>query len=635
MARTRPAIVCALALAATLGCSASVTSPAAPPPALDAAALTGTWSFTSAGAPGTLTLDPDAGGALAGSLAPGGDALLALTGDFDAPTGRLRLTAADGERFDGRLDPATLAFAGTRSSPTQPGAPAVWQAARVDTALGENALPGSTGWKLRRPAPAAADGERAIEGYASATSVAPGDPIDLFVNVTNGAPTFSLEIYRLGWYGGAGARLVERTGGLRAIHQAACAADARRTVACDWEVSYHLDVPRAWPSGAYLVKLITDEPAPLEQYATFVVRDDAGAQPMVLALAVNTYQAYNTYGGNSLYGPPTDHPDAAHLDQRSYAVSFDRPYANGDGAGDLLRWEYPFIRWAERNGFAIGYLTSLDVHLDAARFAGAEIFLSVGHDEYWSRAMRDHVEAALAGGTSLGFFGADAIYWQARYEQRPSAAEPRTLVCYKRDWNGAARDPVGDPRQVTVRFRDRQIGDPEDALLGVMYDGWFRAAGAADLAPLVVTNTHLWPFDGTGLREHDRLPGLVGYEFDRLFGARPWKPASCDGWPDVSKPREVTILAASPVASSIEDGGARTCKDVANATLRAMPNGALVFAAGTVSWSWGLDDSDYPVDVPHAVAAAPLQRLTLNLLNGMGDRSPRRAAPPRAPIRHY
>ncbi len=457
----------------------------------------------------------------------------------------------------------------------------------------ENRAAGTSSWQIQVSA-----NHHEIEGYASSTSVPRGGSISLYVNTK--APSFRIDVYRMGWYQGQGGRFYQSIAALPGGIQPTCPMAARGLVSCLWKDSFVLNVPMSWMSGVYLAKLTTNAyklssgtaAQEVQSYISFVVRDDTSTSLLLFQTSVMTYEAYNDWGGKSLYGEESgEAKDAAN--QRANAVSFDRPYSRGLGAGDFFYWEYPMLRWLEKNGYNVTYQTDIDTHALPGSLLHHKAFLSVGHDEYWSRSMRDHVEQALAKGVSLGFFGANMAFWQIRLEPS-SIGQDRVLVCYK----DKVIDPISGHQNdlVTTKWRDPLLNRREDALIGQMWESWFHGSGFA-FRPV---NTTAWPYAGTGLRDGDSLPGIVGYEYDRMF-------------PDAPQPKGVVILASSPVTTV--DGKQST----ANTTLYTAPSGARVFAAGTIQWSWGLDDAALVVGLDewskHHVAQPSLQRFTNNLLN--------------------
>ena len=446
----------------------------------------------------------------------------------------------------------------------------------------ENARPGTDRWMLRTPS-------SDIAGYASSTSVAAGETIRFYVSTAD--PSLTIETFRMGWYAGTGGRrmtnAVEVPGGVQDVPQP----DADGRIACNWRESYAQTIPADWLSGVYLAKL-TGVPSGKQSYAMFVVRD-ARPAALVFQSAVMTYQAYNNWGGKSLYPFNSTGPQAK-------KVSFDRPYASFNGnAGFLLQWEYDMVRFLEREGYDVTYTTNIDTHARPETLHRARAFLSVGHDEYWTWEMREHVERARDARVHLAFFSANTCYWQIRLEDGG-----RTIVAHKE--TALATDPLardGNPANdhlITTWWRAIPVSRPEEALLGVMF-----VASPVD-SDIVVENTSHWVFSGTGLRDGDRLPGLLGYEVDAIHG--------------IASPPNLVRLASSPYTTDDGQSG------VSHMTIHTTPSGAIVFATGTIQWSWGLDD--YGPSARGNRVSVAAQQITRNVLNRMI------AAPRRRAVRH-
>lgn len=436
----------------------------------------------------------------------------------------------------------------------------------------ENARPGTDRWRLRQP------GVTQISGYASLTSVTHGEAIDLFVSTAD--PSYTIEIFRTGWYGGMGGRrmtdAVERPG----IVQDVPAPDATGLIECRWREPYQVTIPADWVSGVYLAKL-TGVPSGNQSYIMFVVRD-ARAAGLVFQSAVTTYQAYNNWGGKSLYAFNSTGGAARR-------VSFLRPYASAFGTGGyLFDWEFNFVRFLEREGYDVTYTTNVDTHADPSTLRRGRAWLSVGHDEYWTWEMREHVEAAKNAGVHLGFFSANTCYWQIRLEN-----QNRTIVAYKEA--ALASDPFandGNPsndHRITAKFRDVPVLHPEESLIGVMF-----VESQID-GDIVIDNPSHWVFANTGLKKGDVLKGLLGYEVDAIVG--------------VASPPGLVRLAHSPY---VNDHGQTGFSDM---TIYTAPSGAIVFATGTIQWAWGLDSFGDPDRVLRDSPAA--KQITRNVLNRM------------------
>jgi hypothetical protein len=448
-------------------------------------------------------------------------------------------------------------------------APAPQSSPNPNVVAQENALPGDRGWELRQRA-----GPGQLEAYASATSVQHGEPID--VHARSDLPRkVRWKLYRMGWYGGAEGRLVASGGPVDVAPQPTPAPVAETLlVECRWPVTFTIKTDPAWTSGVYLVAL-TREDGP-QSYAIFVVRADERKGVGVLQASFTTYQAYNRWGGKSLYdgGPAVE-------------VSFDRPYEQGNGSGQYFLYEHELVKWAEARGYDLSYVTNVDLDRDPALLDGQRLFLSVGHDEYWSAPARDALERAIGGGLSAAFLSANSVYWQIRLEPGRTTGEPRrTIVSYKK--RSSTLDPLRGTVLETTRWRDPPVNRPENALLGVMYTAWLQRDAA-----WVVRNAAHWVYEGTGVRDGDQIHGIVGYETDRTVNNASWPT-----------PPGTETISHSPV---VDVSGRAEFQEGA---VRDTPAGGFVFAAGTIQWSWGL--------ARNGIADARVQRITENVLRRAG-----------------
>ncbi len=434
----------------------------------------------------------------------------------------------------------------------------------------ENSNPGTSEWHLSRWS---SDTEMEIKGFASATSVNKGEEITFYVTV-NPAQSYDIKVFRMGWYGGTGGRLMHESGPLDGFKQADPILDADTGLLyCPWEASYTLSIPGSWTSGVYLAKLTNAEG--YDNYIVFTVRDDERVADFLYQQPVTTYQSYNAFPagiGKSLYAFNSYGANTITGTPRAVKVSFDRPYW-GSGAGDFLTWELDLLMWLEKSGYDVNYATDIDLHQRGFQLLKPyQALLSAGHDEYWSKPMYDAAEMARDSGIDLAFFGANAVYWQMRLEESAQGVPDRVMVVYK----DAALDPENNPQLKTLRWRD--LGRSEQALVGVQFiaDGEFSSDGSTN-ADYVVINSDHWAYTDTGLSDGDHIPGLVGYEADTLFAD--------NLFPDYPQPisDNYTLLSASPFTAY--DGQQVT----ANSSIYQAPSGAWVFATGTMSWSWGLN----------------------------------------------
>jgi len=461
----------------------------------------------------------------------------------------------------------------------------------------ENQQPGSEGWQmwLRGIAPADDVGKQ-IKGYASAASVNKGESITFYVTVTP-AQSYTMDVYRIGYYQGLGGRFIQSIGPLQGVAQPACPVDSvTGLIECDWTASYTLTVPTNWTSGVFVVMLTNAQG--YQNYIPFVVRDDARRADLLFQQAAATFQAYNNYPddgvtGKSLHDFNSYGASTVAGTRRAVKVSWNRPYAVR-GAAQFFDWEIDAIRWLEHSGYDVKYATDVDTHQNSARLLESKAFLSVGNSKYWTKPMYDGVERARDGGIHLGFFSASAIFWQVRLEPSPlTRIADRVLVFYK----DRSIDPVQGPT-TTILWRDPFLNRPEQQLMGVQFTGQIDIN--AQNAPYVVTNSSHWMFAGTGMVDGDSVPSIVGYEMDSSMSSFPL-PTSVAG--------TYQVLSQSPF---VDSGGAQT---IAHSSIYQAPSGAWVFGAGTTSWSWGLDADGI---------AAPkggdprIQRATANLLQRFG-----------------
>ncbi|MGW1893448.1 N,N-dimethylformamidase beta subunit family domain-containing protein [Streptomyces sp. NPDC002004] len=438
----------------------------------------------------------------------------------------------------------------------------------------ERDRPGNAGWRLASKGP-----PDAIQGYCDAVSVLPGEGFGLYVSTTS--PGFRVSAYRIGWYGGTQARLVWHSDRLAGhVQKPPAFLAATRTVRADWERSVAVRTD-GWPEGGYLLRLDAENGP--QRYVPLVVRSADVKGRTVLMHAPATWQAYNRWGGYSLY----EGKDGAYA-SRSLAVSFDRPY-EGDGAEKFLVYERALVVLAERLGIPLAYTTGLDVHGDPAALLGATALVSLGHDEYWTQEQREHVTRARDAGTNLAFLGANTCFRRVRIQQ-PPADTGRAVVCYKTDYRDDPCYP-GRPALVTTDFRRGPAPEAESSLTGVLYEGYPTDA------PYVVTRPGHWLFAGTGVREGDGFAHLVGVEYDRVTPGDP-------------TPAPLEIVAHSPLVC----GGRPSHSDSAYYTA---PGGAGVFASGTMRWVEALmagtadNGRDHGMD---ARTAAFVTRTTENLL---------------------
>ncbi|MBL8862927.1 MAG: DUF4082 domain-containing protein [Planctomycetes bacterium] len=481
----------------------------------------------------------------------------------------------------------------------------------------ENALMGSPAseWDV------VDSGHPSIQGYASPFSVRGGQTIDF--KVKTAATSYRLDLYRIGWYGGSGARKITTLLPSAPLPQSQpdCLVDASvGLVDCgNWAVSASWWVPCDVVSGVYVARLVRTDPghAGEASHIHFVVRDDESGSDILFQTADTTWQAYNSYGGASLYrdfqfGLPAG---------RAFKVSYNRPFnTRSDIAGlgkrsFFYNAEYPLVRFLERNGYDVSYASSIDIDRRPEELLEHDIYLSCGQNEYWTAGMRASVERAREAGVNLMFLSACDGFWKARLEPSiaPGQASGRTLVCYKEThahekidplpgvWTGTWRDP---------RFTGHDGCRPENALSGTL----FMVNGQRN-DPLVVpaefAPLRLWRNTSVASLLSGQVAtmpaGTLGFE---------WNEDADNGF----RPRGLvrfsrTVLDVTP--DLLSDFGSTYGRGRAThaLTLYRHPNGAYVFSAGTVQWSWGLDSVHDRGPCPTDVR---MQQATVNMLADMG-----------------
>ncbi len=500
-----------------------------------------------------------------------------------------------------------------------------------------------------------------IEGFATDISVDTGDSISFKINVN--APVgvdvpYHVEIYRLGYYGGSGATLVTTINGLTGTAQPNPITDSRGIVdAGNWAVSATWDTPQDATSGVYIARVVRDDTGESNQIPFILREDDLRADgtrsDILLQTSDTTWQAYNGWGGNNgvvggnLYGgfvqPDPLPADAGPLGtERAYGVSYNRPFLTRDGGGVasgaqdyVFGADYAAISWLEKNGYDVSYISGVDTdRLGASYLLGHQAFLSVGHDEYWSGAQRANVEAARDAGVNLLFWGGNDVYWKTRYEPSidGTATDYRTLISYKETWANYTQlagpgdySNIDPSNQWTGTWRDIRFVDsvdsnginiaqgavPENALTGQLFygDGANVSTVGIDV-PAALGGLRLWRDTTVAAGgAADIAPGIIGYEWNRV-------PV------DAYRPAGLILLSETQVnwPDVLVDQGSRTEPGTGthSLSLYRAPSGALVFAAGTVFWSWGLsnehDSSPYGV----AIQNLALQQFTVNLFADMG-----------------
>ncbi|QDU37523.1 N,N-dimethylformamidase beta subunit [Maioricimonas rarisocia] len=434
-----------------------------------------------------------------------------------------------------------------------------------------------------------------VFGYANRISCTPGEAVTL--HLSSSERTVDLVVERLG---AQKTKVLEQKNVPCAAHPIP---DRASSHGCGWPAAFRLEVPHDWTSGYYHVSLTAgagDDAASGSLF--FIVR---AAQPgstskILLQLSTNTYNAYTNWGGHSLYA----YHDRDGL--QGHRVSFDRPLNSQYG-----NWEWPLVRWAESNGYTLEYAANSDLEFHPEILKNYRLVLSVGHDEYWSAPMRDHLEQFIADGGNVAFFSGNTCCWQVRSED-----DGRALTCWKQWYNTDPLYRTGDHRLLSTLWSHHLVQRPENQLTGVgfLWGGYHRSHGQFmdGKASYIVHRPDHWLFEGTDLKQGDRFgekDTIVGYECDGCEIV--WKeglpfPTHRDGTPE-----SFTILGTCPARWAPGDSlwYDRFPKDrVGNAVLGLYTRGGTVVTAGSTDWAHGLRGNDPVVD-----------RITRNVLDRLSE----------------
>ncbi len=478
----------------------------------------------------------------------------------------------------------------------------------------ENQHPGSHNWIITH---GSLHGE--IQAYTSTDSLTPGQSVTLHVSTTS--PMFTIEVFRLGYYQGLGARFMYRvqhvpgvsqgyypnTGALASgpVNCPTCKLDpATHEVTANWVANSPLDTitfPTNWLPGVYFIRL-TEETTLKQWGMPVVLRDDSAKADVVLDLPFNTYEAYNYWGGTSLYHDFTASPLRV---KHAYAVSYDRPFEAYYGSEYLFSWTYQLVKFMEGEGMNVAYTTDNAVDKGYTNLANYYAFVVPGHSEYWTYNMRQALTNAIVKDKiSVAFFSANSMYWQVRL-----TADGRTVIGYKDELPNVRNDPYdqpGNPKQylTSALWRAAPLNDPEDQILKEMYGHNDLGQGSKSdvLQNMILTNTNDWEFSHTGLKDGAVIHKALGVEVDTIVqGDGSWGPND-----------DVSLLAQSPY---IGDAGshwtqATTLDDI---KVDGQLTHQMIFDAGTIDW---------PSVLLFATSdGVALREITWNVLYGMIHRT--------------
>lgn len=420
---------------------------------------------------------------------------------------------------------------------------------RENPIVAENQKEGTTSWLIQVPEKHCEYPDHQycrrpqIEGYCSRASYLSGDTLSIFVS-TDPASSYTLDIYRMGYYQGKGGRHVKSAGTFDGKTQPVPQAGKNNLVECHWDTAWQMVIPEDWVSGVYLGKL-TALADSSQSYVVFILKDKRNAD-VTFQCSDMTWQSYNRWPyWHALY----DEGQQPWVNTDGARISFDRPYALyinalpldfaplSNGSGEFLLWEFPLAFWLEKEGYDVTYISNTDTHADREALLRSKAFISVGHDEYWTQQMFDNVSYARDQGLNLLFLSGNSV----------------SGIMYL--------DPSSDgrPNRITGRIGDGSFKNEEELMGSKSY-----GVGYGDL---VFRNTDHWIFEGTGIAEGDTARELVGWEYH--------------GYPL----KEDTTMKVLGIGKIMPNKFARENAPDQAMTIYTAAKGNFVFNAGTCFWN--------------------------------------------------
>ena len=454
----------------------------------------------------------------------------------------------------------------------------------------ENTNEGTTAWLIKVPEKHCEYPDHQwcrrpqVEAFCSQASYFPGDTLNIFVS-TDPASSYTIDIFRMGYYGGKGGRLMKSIPPLQGRPQKVPVAGKNNLVECKWDTAYAMTIPDDWTSGVYLGKLTTQDSS--QSYVVFVLKDKRRAD-VLFQCSDMTWQAYNRWPyWHAMY----DEGQKPWVNTNGARISFDRPYSLyinvlpmdfaplSNGSGEFLLWEFPLAFWLEKEGYDVTYISETDTHADPQGLLRTKAYLSVGHDEYWTPTMVENVRQARDAGVNLLFLCGNSV---------------DGIVYLDKSWDGR-------PNRITGRLPKREMTDEEELMGSSSY-----GVGYTDI---VWKNTSHWMFEGTGIKDGDVAKELVGWEYH--------------GFP-VKKDSSLVILGTGKIKPN---KFANDNPEDHAVTIYTAAKGNFVFNAGTCFWNLPLstppgfqtpvnNQGDQGRKVIENVKDDPrIQRITKNLLD--------------------
>jgi hypothetical protein len=471
-------------------------------------------------------------------------------------------------------------------------------------------------------------GDPTIQGFSTDISVNQGGTV--YFKISTPAAAYKINIYRLGYYGGMGARKVATITPSASLPQTqpACISDSTTglTDCGNWAISASWTVPSTAVSGVYVAHLVRSDTGG-DSHIVFIVRNDTSHSDIVYQTSDPTWQAYNYYGNGSLYGPGQPYFS---LPARTFVVSYNRPVLTRGFSAESATWifgaEFAMIQWLEQNGYDVSYISGVDTARSGTLIQNHKVFMDSGHDEYVSAEARASMQSARDAGVNMAFFSGNEIFWKTRWQNSSDTTNTpyRTIVCYKETLAFAKLDPQ-DPPTWTGTWRDPTFsppadgGKPENALTGTI----FAVNGSADdnpgnfsiLVPAEDGRMRFWRNTAAATQAPGATltlaPGTLGYEWDidADNGSRP--PGAF----------RLSTSSYTLVTDLLLDYGGTYGAGTATHHLMMYraPSGALVFGAGTIDWAYGLSTNhDNSFNIPNLVTDSNVQQATVNLFADMG-----------------
>jgi hypothetical protein len=457
----------------------------------------------------------------------------------------------------------------------------------------ENKRPGTTAWQI----PPTVD-PSGIQGFANLSYGSVGDNVSLYVSTAS--PTFRVVAYRMGWYQGKGGRQIWASKLVTGQVQPTCPlTPGVNMVSCDnWTASLSMPITRAFVQGDYLLKLVGT--GGQESYVPLTVWDPTSTATYLMINRTFTEEGWNAYGGYSYYqgeGACAPGTNSYPVCNRARVVSFDRPYASGNGASDFLSNEYPLLQYSEERGLDTTYVSDVTLDANPQIALRHKAILSLGHDETWSLNERMAVQSAQAQGVNIVFFGAAAVLRHVRLQSSPLGPD-REEVNYR----DSSEDPLNTPgNQLNVTgntWASPPTSWSEVPLVGEVYSGYLTGG---NVAAFVVSDASAWIYKGTNLANGAPLPGVVQSDIDHVG-------------PGQTGSQQIQVLGHSPVplASVYTNQGTWGGVTYSDMTYYTDPTSqAGVVDTGTVNWINAL--APCAASSP-ACPATLVQRITGNLL---------------------